>query len=29
MINRDNIAQAKADFAEKRYAVIDNILEPK
>jgi Rps23 Pro-64 3,4-dihydroxylase Tpa1-like proline 4-hydroxylase len=29
MFNRDNIAQAQADFAEKRYCYIDNVLEPK
>ena len=29
MFNQENIAQAKADFAEKRYCVIDNVLEPK
>jgi len=27
MFNRENIAQAQADFAEKRYCVIDNVLE--
>jgi len=27
MFNRENIAQAKADFTENRYAVIDNVLE--
>ena len=29
MFNRENIAQAQADFAEKRYCVIDNVLEPQ
>ena len=27
MFNRENITQAKIDFAEKRYCVIDNVLE--
>lgn len=27
MFNRENIAQAKKDFAEKRYCVIDDVLE--
>ena len=27
MFNRENVAQAKADFAEKRYCVVDNVLE--
>ena len=29
MFNRENIAQAQADFAEKRYCVIDNVLEDR
>jgi len=29
MFNTENIADAKEQFANKRYAVIDNILEPK
>lgn len=29
MFNRENIAQAQADFAEKRYCHIDNILEER
>jgi len=29
MFNRENIAQAQADFAEKRYCYIDNVLEPR
>jgi len=29
MFNRENIAQAQADFAEKRYCHIDNILEKR
>ena len=29
MFNTENIAQAQADFAEKRYCVIDNVLEEK
>jgi len=29
MFNRENIAQAQADFAEKRYCVIDNVLESR
>jgi len=29
MFNRENIAQAKADFEEKRYCHIDNVLEPQ
>jgi len=29
MFNRENIAQAQADFAENRYCVIDNVLEDR
>jgi len=29
MFNRENIAQAQADFAEKRYCYIDNVLESR
>ena len=29
MFNRENIAQAQADFAEKRYCYIDNVLEER
>jgi hypothetical protein len=29
MFNRENVAQAQADFAEKRYCVIDNVLESR
>ena len=29
MFNRENIAQAQADFAEKRYCYIDNVLEDR
>ena len=29
MFNRDNIADAKLQFAEKRYVVIDNVLSPR
>ena len=29
MFNQENIAKAKEEFQSKRYAVIDNILEPR
>ena len=29
MFSIDNIAQAQADFTEKRYCVIDNVLEDR
>ena len=29
MFNRENVAQAQADFAEKRYCFIDNVLEDR